>query len=159
MNSFFLHLATFFGAGRLPKGPGTWGSLAALPLAALLMWGASPLVYMGFCLFLFPIGTYAAEVYERKHGGHDHSEIVIDEVLGMLITLTCLPLTWRSLVLGFGLFRFFDILKPFPISYLDKNVRGGLGVMVDDVLAGLFANIILQVIYQQTAWLGSQWIM
>ena len=158
MTSFFLQLATFFGAGRLPKGPGTWGSLAALPLAALLIWGVNPLIYMGFCVLLLPVGILAAEVYERTHGGHDHSEIVIDEVLGMLITLTWLPFTWQSFVLGFLLFRFFDILKPFPISYLDKHVRGGVGVMADDVLAGLVANVILQIIYQHTAWLGSQWI-
>ncbi len=76
-------------------------------------------------------------------GVHDDSSIVWDEVAGMLITMLAVPLSWQTLLMGFVLFRFFDILKPWPISYLDKHVHGGFGIMIDDVLAGLFALFII----------------
>jgi len=154
---FLLSLATFFGVGKIPKAPGTWGSLAALPFAALMML-VGPFFYMGLCLALTPLSIFAAETYEQVHGGHDSSEIVIDEVLGMWIAIIWLPMTWQTFLIGFLLFRFFDVLKPWPISYLDRHVKGGVGVVVDDVLAGLIVNIILQIIYQKTAWLGLQLI-
>lgn len=150
--AFLNQMATFFGVGRMAKAPGTWGSLAALPLAAFLML-AGPFVHMGACVLLLPLSILAAEAYERRHGTHDSSEIVIDEVLGMCITLTWLPFSWQSFVFGFVLFRLLDILKPFPISYLDRKVQGGVGVVVDDVLAGILANIALQALAQNTSWL------
>ncbi len=146
---------TFFGAGLSPKAPGTVGTLATIPLAALMIW-SGPFVHMGFTIILTVVSIILCEKYEKQIGGHDHSHIVIDEVVGFLITMTWLPLTWQSFAFGFALFRFFDILKPWPISHLDRNVKGGLGVVVDDVVAGLFANILLQVIYTKTAWLGAQ---
>lgn len=140
----------------MPKAPGTWGSLAALPFAWGLM-HAGPLFHMAACALLLPVAVLACEIYERETGGHDSSEIVIDEVLGMWVALTWLPVTWQSFVAAFLLFRLLDITKPFPISFLDQKVRGGVGVMVDDLAAGIVVNVILQIVYQQTSWLGLQW--
>lgn len=155
MRIFLIQFATFFGAGRLPQGPGTWGTLAAVPLALLVNW-AGPFYAMGFTLFLFPLAILAADTYQKEFGGHDRQEIVIDEVLGFLITMTWLPITWQAYLAGFCLFRVLDIWKPFPIGYLDKKVQGGLGVIVDDVAAGIIANILLQILYTKTALLGAQ---
>jgi phosphatidylglycerophosphatase A len=148
-------LATVFGCGYSKKAPGTMGSLAALPFAALVAL-AGPYFYMAITILLFPIGLWAAEMYERTQSEHDSQEIVIDEVLGQMIALVWLPLTWQSWLAGFILFRFFDILKPFPISWMDKNIKGGLGVIADDVAAGIAASLILQLVYTHTNWLGAQ---
>jgi phosphatidylglycerophosphatase A len=139
----------------VPKAPGTMGTLAAIPLAILLMWMGS-LVHMGFTVVLILVSFWACEQYEKQKGGHDHQEVVIDEVIGYLITVVWLPLTWQTLVAGFVLFRFFDILKPWPISWMDQHIPGGVGVVVDDIAAGLVASIILQIIYAKTGWLGAQ---
>ena len=155
LREFLKKIATLFGVGFLPKGPGTWGTLVTLPVVMLLTW-AGPLVYMLLTILLLPVGILAAQTYEDDVGGHDHKEIVIDEVLGFLIAMTWLPMTWQSLLAGFLLFRVLDIFKPFPISYLDKKVPGGLGVVIDDVVAGLVVNIVLQYVYQHTSWLGEQ---
>lgn len=148
-------IVTFFGAGRSPKAPGTVGTLAALPLVIFLT-QAGPLIYMGIVVLLAIVGMWASEQYEQLKGGHDHQEIVIDEVVGILITMTWIPLTWQSVLAGFILFRVLDIFKPFPIGTLDKKVPGGMGVMADDMAAGIIANIILQVILVKTSWLGVQ---
>lgn len=139
----------------MPKIPGTWGTLATLPLAWLLM-QTGPIIYMIAVVLLLPVAILAAEMYEQETKSHDSGAIVIDEVLGFLITMTWLPINWRSFVLGFLLFRLLDIWKPFPISYLDKKIPGGLGVVIDDVAAGIVANVILQIVYTKTMWLGSQ---
>lgn len=146
---------TFFGAGLSPWAPGTVGTIATLPLAALFIW-LGPLVHMFLTMILTVVAILACEKYEKQVGGHDHSHIVIDEVVGFLITMTWLPLTWQSFVFGFILFRFFDILKPWPIRHFDQKVPGGLGVVFDDVLAGVLANVLLQIAYNKTAWLGAQ---
>ncbi|MEY4616208.1 MAG: hypothetical protein RJB66_1168 [Pseudomonadota bacterium] len=150
-----LKIATMFGIGKAPKAPGTWGSLATLPICFVLM-KMGPLVYMAVSLGLAILAIVAAEHYERQSAHHDSKEIVIDECVGMLITMTWLPLTWQSFVLGFLLFRFFDILKPFPVSYFDRKVPGGFGVVADDIVAGIMGNVILQIILHHTAWLGVQ---
>lgn len=155
VQKILLQIALFFGVGKAPKAPGTWATLATVPLALLVNW-AGPFWAMATAVLLLPLSIVAAEIYEQVHQSHDSKEIVIDEVLGFLITMTWLPITWQSYFLGFFLFRLLDILKPFPIGYLDKKVRGGLGVVIDDVVAGIIANIILQIIYTQTNWLGSQ---
>lgn len=144
-----------FGIGRFPKGPGTVGTLVTIPIVILLS-KLGPLYYMGAVILLLPVGIAACEAYEQVKGGHDHKEIVIDEVLGFLITMVWLPMTWQAILIGFGLFRLLDITKPLFIGYLDKKIQGGLGVMIDDVAAGIIASLIMQVIYTQTNWLGSQ---
>lgn len=148
-------VATFFGVGFSPKAPGTFGTLAAIPLVILLAY-LGPFFYMGATLVIVLLGIMAAEAYQSRAGGHDRQDIVIDEVIGFLITMTWLPITWQSLVLGFVLFRTLDILKPFPIGYLDKKIQGGLGVVVDDMAAGIIASLILQYLYTNTSWLGVQ---
>ena len=108
-------------------------------------------------VFLFVIVCiYLCQIYEEQTKTHDSSVIVVDEVAGFLITMTWLPFTWQSAVIGFILFRFFDIVKPGPIGKLDKNVKGGVGVMLDDVAAGVCSNFLLQLLYNFTGTLGSQ---
>lgn len=150
-----LLIATFFNIGKVSKAPGTVATLATIPLWWILA-QTGPLIYMTLVVLMVPLGIVAAQAYEAQSAVHDSKEIVIDEVVGFLITMTWLPMTWQSLVLGFILFRFFDIVKPPPIRQLDKQVGGGVGVMADDVAAGLVSSIILQTIYTQTSWLGVQ---
>ncbi len=153
-----LHLiATFFNVGYSKVAPGTVGTIAAIPLAwALLSWG--PFYSMICTLLLVPISIVAAQAYETdfSDGGHDSSAIVIDEVVGYLVAMTWMPLTWQAFAAGFVLFRVLDIFKPFPIGLLDRRVPGGVGVVVDDLAAGLIANVILQIVLTQTSWLGTQ---
>jgi phosphatidylglycerophosphatase A len=150
-----LLIATFFNIGKFPKAPGTVATLATIPLWWAL-WHAGPIIYMIVTLILFPIGIMAAQAYEAQSATHDAKEIVIDEVVGFLITMTWLPMTWQSVVLGFVIFRFLDIVKPPPIRQFDRKVPGGLGVMLDDVAAGIIGSILMQLIYTQTNWLGTQ---
>jgi phosphatidylglycerophosphatase A len=158
VKNFLIQFATLFGVGKIKKAPGTWGTLATLPWALGLNF-LGPFFAMGITALLTPFVILSAELYEQKYGGHDSKEIVVDEFLGFLITMTWLPITVQSYVFGFLLFRLLDILKPFPIGYIDKKVRGGLGVVADDVAAGIIANIVMQFIYTHTAWLGSQMVI
>lgn len=112
---------------------------------------------MIFCALFLPLAIVASEAYEKMKGEHDLSEIVVDEVIGMLVALVWLPMSWQTFFLGFVLFRLFDIWKPWPISFIDRKVGGGVGVVADDLLAGIVVNVILQAIYQNTDWLGLQW--
>lgn len=148
VKSFLLQLATFFGVGNVPFAPGTFGTLAAIPLALIFM-KMGAWIYMGFTIFLIPISIISADLYEKDlgEGEHDLPQVVIDEVVGFLITMTWMPITWKSFFAGFILFRILDILKPFPIGMMDKKIPGGLGVVADDVAAGIIANILLQIIY------------
>lgn len=144
--SFLKHpavfLATGFGSGLSPKAPGTVGTLVSLLLFLFLQDTTWPLLFV--CVVGFAIGIWLCEVTTEKLGVHDHGGIVWDEFIGLWITMLWVPLTAVNLLLAFILFRIFDILKPWPIAYLDKRVGGGFGIMIDDVLAGIFANIILQ---------------
>ena len=132
-------LALGFGSGLAAKMPGTFGTLAALPLVVLLSHYASFSVYLIVTILVSIVGIWICGKTAQDMGQHDDSSIVWDEIAGMMITMLAVPLTWQTLLVGFVLFRFFDILKPWPISYLDKHVHGGFGIMIDDVLAGLFA--------------------
>lgn len=154
-NKIIKMLATFFYSGCAPKAPGTFGTLATIPLW-YAMAHLSILPYMVIVFILAILGILIAQAYEAIVQKHDSKEIVIDEVVGFLITMTWLPITWQSLVLGFILFRFFDIVKPPPIRQLDQKIPGGVGVMIDDIAAGIICNVILQLIYVQTSWLGAQ---
>jgi len=138
-------LAFGFGSGLAPVAPGTFGTLAALPLYLLM----APLhwsIYLSLTVTAFFLGIYLCERASHHLGVHDHGGIVWDEFVGLWITLFLVPNEWPWLLAGFLLFRFFDIVKPFPIKWLDKKVKGGFGIMIDDVIAGLFAWIILMVI-------------
>ena len=129
-------LAFGFGSGLAPKMPGTLGTLAALPFVVLLSHYASFNVYLLVTILVCIVGIWICGKTAQDMGVHDDSSIVWDEVAGMLITMLAVPLSWQTVLIGFVLFRFFDILKPWPISYLDKHVHGGFGIMIDDVLAG-----------------------
>ncbi|HID80908.1 MAG TPA: phosphatidylglycerophosphatase A [Chromatiales bacterium] len=138
-------LAFGFGSGLAPFAPGTFGTLVAIPLFLLL----SKLPAAGYFLVMLALlffGIWLCGRSAEKLGVHDHGGIVWDEIVGLLITLFMIPAGWVWIVLGFVLFRFFDIVKPWPIRWLDKQVDGGLGIMLDDVLAGIFGWIILQLI-------------
>jgi len=136
-------LAFGFGAGFAPRAPGTFGALLGLPLAAALT--QVPLSVAAFVLLLLGVlGVWCCDIAGRRLGVSDHSAIVWDEVVGMALTLLAVPLAWRHYLLGFALFRAFDILKPWPVGALDRQVGGGLGVMLDDVAAGLLAGATLQ---------------
>ncbi len=136
-------LALGFGSGLAAKAPGTFGTLAAIPLY-LLMMGLPLTWYLGLTLLSVIAGIYICDKASKDMGVHDHGAIVWDEVAGLLITLIAAPAGWGWLLVGFVLFRIFDILKPWPIKWLDAKVHGGFGIMIDDVLAGIFALISLQ---------------
>ncbi len=131
-------------AGRSPIAPGTAGTLVGV-LLYLWMKGLSPAFYLIVCLLLFVIGTWAAGHAETLLGRKDHSSIVIDEIAGYMVSMFMVPPAWGFLVAGFFLFRIFDIVKPYPLKRL-QEIRGGLGVMLDDIGAGVYTNIMLQVV-------------
>ncbi|MBC7421642.1 MAG: phosphatidylglycerophosphatase A [Bdellovibrio sp.] len=155
MQKILLLTATFFNIGKSKYAPGTMGTLATIPLWYLLSQLGS-FTYMAITLLLIPVGVAAAQAYVTYSNTHDAQEIVIDEVVGYLITMVWLPLTWQSAVIGFVVFRFLDILKPPPIRNLDRKVKGGFGVMIDDIAAGIIGSVIMQLLYTQTNWLGVQ---
>ncbi|MBT1443390.1 phosphatidylglycerophosphatase A [Shewanella sp. JM162201] len=138
-------LALGFGSGLAKKAPGTFGTLAAVPLYLLL----SPLPlfwYLMVTAVAVVAGVYICDRAAKDMGVHDHGAIVWDEVAGLLITMIAAPAGIVWLVAGFVLFRIFDILKPWPIRVLDAKVHGGFGIMIDDVLAGVFALGCLQLL-------------
>ncbi len=155
MHKILLLIATFFNIGRISKAPGTVATAATIPVWWALA-QAGPLIYMAVTILLIPVGIFAAHAYNAQAASHDPQEIVIDEVVGFLITMIWLPVTWQALTFGFIIFRFLDIVKPPPIRQLDRRVKGGLGVMIDDIAAGIIGSLILQMIYTQTNWLGVQ---
>jgi len=131
-------LALGFGSGLAPKAPGTFGTLAAIPL--VLLFSSLTNLYLALLIVVMSItGVYICGKAAKDAGVHDHGAIVWDEIIGLLITMFMMPISWQSIMVGFALFRFFDILKPWPISYLDKNCHGGFGIMIDDIVAGLAA--------------------
>lgn len=135
-------LAFGFGAGLSPKAPGTVGTLVALPFVILLMQNSAE-IYISTVFVLGLLGIYLCGESARRLDLHDHPGIVWDEFVGMAITMIAVPLTWRNILLGFIFFRVFDILKPWPIRWIDRKVSGGIGIMLDDVLAGVFACLLL----------------
>lgn len=134
-----LLLAFGFGSGLSPKAPGTMGTVAAIPLWYLLV-QLPPQTYVLVVAICAIIGIFICGSSADKLGVHDHGGIVWDEFVGFWVTMAFLPVSYVSVLVGFILFRLFDIFKPWPISWLDKNVGGGLGIMIDDVVAGLAAG-------------------
>ncbi len=133
-----LLLAFGFGSGLSPAMPGTMGTIAAVPLYLLLA-QADIWLYSLVLLSAFIVGVYLCHYASHKLGVHDHSGIVWDEFVGYWLTMLAIPLNWKTVTLGFILFRIFDMLKPWPISLADKHIHGGFGIMFDDILAGLAA--------------------
>jgi phosphatidylglycerophosphatase A len=139
-----IHFLAFgFGAGYIPRAPGTAGTLVAVPVYLLLR-ETELAIYLATVVLLFVLGIWLCGVTERDLGKEDAPGIVWDEIVGYLVAMTAAPAGWVWIAAGFGLFRLFDIVKPFPIRMLDQRVPGGLGVMLDDVLAGVYALIVLQ---------------
>jgi phosphatidylglycerophosphatase A len=137
-----LFLAFGFGSGLARKAPGTLGTAAAIPLYWLLIQSGLP-IYSVSTVVATLAGIWICGIAADKLGEHDFSGIVWDEVAGYLITMWLVPFSWKALLLGFVLFRIFDILKPWPIRWIDQKVQGGLGIMLDDVVAGIFAGALL----------------
>ncbi len=142
-----IHFAAFgFGAGAIKIAPGTFGTLVAIPFYILLQ-DLPLLMYISITAALFLLGVWLCQITTRDLGVHDHSGIVWDEIVGYLITMVAAPAGWLWIALGFALFRLFDIWKPWPINLLDRHVKGGFGVMIDDVMAGIYAWLVMQGIY------------
>jgi phosphatidylglycerophosphatase A len=139
-----VHVLAFgFGAGLSPLAPGTAGTL----LGVFIYLSMAPLplpYYIAVCGVLFVAGVWICARTSRDLGVHDHSGIVFDEIVGFLVAMIALPPDWLWLLAGFVLFRLFDIIKPWPIGWFDRRVPGGLGIMLDDLLAGLAALALLQ---------------
>ena len=148
-----LFLESVGGAGFLPKAPGTWGTIVAIPLAYALS-TLNPLAYMGITLLIIGAGVVLAELAAPYWGEMDSPHFVLDEVAGYLVTMVWLPATPITLGAAFVLFRLFDIWKPGPIGYLERRLPGGMGVVMDDVAAGILGSVILQTLYTKTAILG-----
>jgi phosphatidylglycerophosphatase A len=146
-------LATVAYCGYFPIAPGTVGSAAGLAVYLLVWWTQSPLLEVGLIALTFAVGTWAATHAERFFGGIDPGPVVIDEVLGMLITLAFIPVGWSGALAGFVIFRVYDVIKPYPANRLE-TFHGGFGIMADDAMAGIYANLTLRLLI----WLLPAWI-
>lgn len=152
-------VCTCFGIGRAPFAPGTFGSLAALPLGWWLhtQLGTVGVLIGAVCVFI--LGWWACAVYLMYSGKADPGEIVIDEVAGQLVLLAVLPPTPGFYALGFVLFRLFDIFKPWPVSVADRRMKTSLGVMLDDMMAGFYPLLILMLAFLAATWAGqAEWV-
>jgi phosphatidylglycerophosphatase A len=146
-------IATAGYAGYFPIAPGTVGSAAGLVAYLIVWWTQSRAVEVALIVGLFALGVWAGTTAERYFGGIDPGPVVVDEVVGMLITLAFIPVGLSGAIVGFFLFRIFDIIKPFPAGRLEA-LHGGLGVMADDAMAAVYANLSLRVLL----WLLPGWI-
>ncbi|MEE8386993.1 MAG: phosphatidylglycerophosphatase A [Acidiferrobacterales bacterium] len=137
-------LAFGLGSGAAPYAPGTFGTLAAIPLYLLMVNFLNWPAYAAVVAIMFLLGVWMCDLTERDIGVHDHSGIVWDEFVGFLVTMFYAPTGWIWIVAGFFLFRLFDIWKPYPVRQLERRYRNGFGNMVDDLIAGLYAGLALQ---------------
>lgn len=153
MTRLAVFIATVGYCGYFPFAPGTVGSAAGLVFYALVWWSGSRVVEVALIAGVFAAGVWAGTTAERYFGGVDPGPIVIDEVVGMLITLAFIPVGWSAALAGFVLFRIFDVVKPYPAGRLEA-LHGGLGVMADDAMAAVYANISLRLVM----WLFPAWI-
>ena len=152
MTRVALAIATVFGVGYAPIAPGTFGSAAGLLVWWLLPASAS--VHAVAIVVLFALGSWSGGRAERHFGRTDPGHVVIDEVMGMLITLWLNPVGWVGALVGFGMFRLFDVIKPYPSDRLER-LHGGVGVMADDGMAAVYANLALRV----SLWLSARFLM
>ena len=143
MNQVALFVASFGYVGFFPIAPGTAGSLAALALFAFVRWVGMPAFELATIVAVLIVGVWSANGAERALGRKDPGPVVIDEVLGMLITLAWLPVSMAGVVLGFLLFRLFDVVKPYPAGRLE-HLPGGYGIMLDDAMAGVYSYLVLR---------------
>ena len=154
MTRLAVFVATVGYCGYFPIAPGTVGSAAGLLFYALVAWSGSTAFEVALIVGLFAAGVWAGTTAERYFGGVDPGPIVLDEVVGMLITLAFIPgLGWSGALAGFVLFRVFDVIKPYPAGRLEQ-LHGGLGVMADDAMAAIYANVCLRALL----WLAPGWI-
>lgn len=153
MTRLAVFLASAAYCGYFPIAPGTVGSAAGLVVYLLVWWTRSPILEVGLIAVVVAAGTWAATRAERYFGGIDPGPVVIDEVLGMLITLAFIPVGWTGALAGFFIFRVFDVIKPYPANRLEK-LPGGFGIMADDAMAGIYANLTLRLLM----WLLPAWI-
>ena len=144
--NFSKTLATFFGVGLIPFAPGTFGSLAAIPFAWVIISITNHHILLIVNIFLFILGVYAASIYSNKLKLKDPSSIVIDEVVGICLVLSFIPKNIYLFVLAFIIFRFFDIFKPWPIYIADKKIHGGFGIMIDDIIAAIYTLLLVKII-------------
>jgi len=142
MLSPVLFLAFGFGSGLAKKAPGTFGTLAAVPIYLLLV-QTNSLIYSGATIVCSIVGIWICGRAAELLGEHDFGGIVWDEIAGLLVTMWFVTFSWQNLIMGFVLFRIFDIVKPWPIKWVDQKVSGGVGIMLDDVIAGIFSGFIL----------------
>lgn len=145
-----LFIATGFGLGRMPFAPGTFGTISGLPLIGIMAWlsttcgpGAAALFLVGVVLF----AVWISQEAEILMGSKDPGAVVIDEMAGFCVTMTLVPVTVFTLIVGFIAFRCFDILKPFPIRWFEKTFSGGAGIVLDDLMAGVLAAFLLKAIH------------
>ena len=145
MTRLAVFIATVGYCGYFPFAPGTVGSAAGLVFYLLVWWTGSSIVEVGLIAVLFALGVWAGTTAERYFGGVDPGPIVLDEVVGMLITLAFIPVGWSGALAGFFIFRIYDIIKPYPAGRFEA-LHGGLGVMADDAMAGIYANLALRLL-------------
>ncbi len=138
-------LATWFGSGNLPKAPGTWGALAALPFAWVIVTLAGSTGLLLAAILLFAAGCWAADGEAAMAGTRDPSWVVVDEVVGQWLTLVLVPLHLLDYLFGFLLFRLFDIWKPWPVNWSERRFGGGFGIMIDDVVAAAYAMAVFEI--------------
>ena len=131
-----------FGSGLSPFAPGTFGTLASIPFYLILVQFNWPM-YAFLVFIAFIVGVKLCDITGNRLGVHDYGGIVWDEFVGYWITLFLISFSWQNIIIGFFVFRFFDIVKPYPIGWLDAKVSGGFGVMIDDVLAGVYSMIVM----------------
>jgi phosphatidylglycerophosphatase A len=146
-------IATVAFCGYAPVAPGTFGSAAGLIIYLTVWWTRSPAIEVALIAATFVIGVWSATQAERHFGGTDPGPVVIDEVLGMLLTLAFIPVGLSGALAGFVLFRILDVIKPFPADRFER-LHGGLGIMADDAMAGIYANLCLRLLM----WLVPGWI-
>ncbi len=137
-------ISSLFYTGYIPLAPGTFGTLIALVF--LMIFRIEGAVFYSFLLFIFILGVYVSGKAEQALGERDSRHIVIDEFAGYMVSMAGVPPQWKNLLIAFVLFRFFDILKPFPIRSIERRLNGGLAIMLDDIIAGLYSNILLRLL-------------
>ncbi len=146
MRGIIVFFATGAGSGYSPFAPGTAGSIVGLVVTYLVCapaWSRAPALFVAGFAAVFAVSCWVAGRAEIIFAEHDSSKIVLDEVLGMIATMYLHPMSWEYLLAGFLLFRLLDIIKPFPAALIDRSLEGGPGVMLDDLFAGIYANILL----------------